>query len=86
MHDQRRKLIFAVANGSIEKALPLLHPLEQFKARDEMYSLLIRKGITGENFVEFCQKHSFSWARYGNAIFKMLLKEKQRVLSWSDLR
>lgn len=86
MDDNRKKLILKIADGCLDKALPLLHPLEQFKARDQMYSTLIKKGITGQNFVEFCQKHSFSWARYGNAIFKMTLKQKDRALLWSDLK
>ena len=85
MDNRHQELILKVADGQMDN-FNLIHSLERFRFRDQMYCWLIKNKIVGKEFYSFCENHNFKWPFYGKAILNEINKDnKKRSLNGKDL-
>ncbi len=84
MTDYERELILKCYNGN-EKALLILHSLSQFKFAISIYEYLLKRGITGNNLVEYYFELGCSPLKFGKKIIDHVNIEN-RNLKIGDLK
>lgn len=86
MDELKRKNILEVAGGVFEN-FPILYGIDStFKASNRIFAYCATRGIKGESFRRLCEEHNFLPVRVGNYLLKKIEQEKERSLTWNDLK
>lgn len=83
---EKRKLLILMISDGVHDALPLIHTLEQYFRREEIYLWLVNNKVIGKTFITFFQENNYSHLRVAKyVISKIDRKKKTSIIVGKDI-
>ena len=83
LSEAHKILVRTLADGC-PQALPIIHTMEEFKRRDDIYRWLISNNIIGAKFVNFAREYGFSKLRLYRAVMSRMKPIDDKPVTGED--